>query len=67
MANSMTGYGQAQVNQSGYQITCEVRSVNHRYLDTSIRISRRYSLLEDAIKEEVKNMSAVVGWSSILT
>jgi len=54
VANSMTGYGQAQVNQSGYQITCEVRSVNHRYLDTSIRISRRYSLLEDAIKEEVK-------------
>lgn len=54
MANSMTGYGQAQINQSGYQISCEVRSVNHRYLDTNVRIPRRYALLEDFIKEEVK-------------
>lgn len=54
MARSMTGYGQAQLNQSGYQISCEVRSVNHRYLDVNIRIPRRYSLLEDLIKEESK-------------
>ncbi|HQA06439.1 MAG TPA: YicC family protein [Syntrophomonadaceae bacterium] len=54
MANSMTGYGQAQINRSGYQISCEVRSVNHRYLDTNIRIARRYALLEDNIKDEVK-------------
>ncbi|HAA09203.1 MAG: YicC/YloC family endoribonuclease [Syntrophomonadaceae bacterium] len=54
MANSMTGYGQAQVNRSGYQISCEVRSVNHRYLDTNIRMPRRYALLEDNIKEEIK-------------
>jgi uncharacterized protein (TIGR00255 family) len=50
----MTGYGQAQVNRSGYQISCEVRSVNHRYLDTNIRMPRRYALLEDNIKEEIK-------------
>lgn len=54
MANSMTGYGQAQINQSGYQISCEVRSVNSRYLDTNVRIARRYALLEDSIKDEVK-------------
>jgi len=54
VANSMTGYGQAQINRSGYQISCEVRSVNHRYLDTNIRIARRYALLEDNIKDEVK-------------
>jgi uncharacterized protein (TIGR00255 family) len=54
LANSMTGYGQAQTNGLGYQISCEVRSVNHRYLDTNIRIPRRYALLEDHIKEEVK-------------
>jgi uncharacterized protein (TIGR00255 family) len=54
VANSMTGYGQAQVNRSGYQISCEVRSVNHRYLDTNIRMPRRYALLEDNIKEEIK-------------
>jgi uncharacterized protein (TIGR00255 family) len=50
----MTGYGQAQINKSGYQISCEVRSVNHRYLDTNIRMPRRYALLEDNIKEEIK-------------
>jgi len=50
----MTGYGQAQVNRSGYQISCEVRSVNYRYLDTNIRMPRRYALLEDNIKEEIK-------------
>lgn len=50
----MTGYGQAQVRQSGYQVTFEVRSVNHRYLDTNFRISRRYAALEDMIKEEIK-------------
>jgi uncharacterized protein (TIGR00255 family) len=54
VANSMTGYGQAQINKSGYQISCEVRSVNHRYLDTNIRMPRRYALLEDNIKEEIK-------------
>jgi uncharacterized protein (TIGR00255 family) len=54
VANSMTGYGQAQINRSGYQISCEVRSVNHRYLDTNIRMPRRYALLEDNIKEEIK-------------
>lgn len=54
MAMSMTGYGQAQVNMSGYQVSCEVRSVNHRYLDTNVRIPRRYSALEETIKDEVK-------------
>lgn len=54
MAMSMTGYGQAQVDMSGFQVSCEVRSVNHRYLDTNVRIPRRYSALEEIIKDEVK-------------
>lgn len=50
----MTGYGRSQVSNSGYQVTCEVRGVNHRFLDSNIRISRRYNILEEQIKEELK-------------
>lgn len=54
MIKSMTGFGRSQVIDSGYQITCEVRTVNHRFLDPNIRISRRYNILEERIKEELK-------------
>lgn len=50
----MTGFGRSQVNAQGYEISCELKSVNHRYFDLHTRISRRYSYLEDLIKEELK-------------
>ncbi len=49
----MTGFGKSQVSEQGYQITCEIRGVNHRFLDINIRISRRYIALEEKIKEEL--------------
>lgn len=55
MAKSMTGFGRAQVNRSGYLVNCEIKSVNHRYLDIGLRISRRYNILEDRIKDEIKH------------
>lgn len=54
MVKSMTGFGQSQVNSSGYEVSCELKSVNHRYFDLHARISRRYGYLEDRIKEELK-------------
>lgn len=54
MVKSMTGFGKSQVNDKDYQINCEMRGVNHRYLDINIRISRRYNILEERIKEELK-------------
>ncbi|MGI6412181.1 MAG: YicC/YloC family endoribonuclease [Syntrophomonadaceae bacterium] len=54
MLKSMTGFGQSQVNESGYQVTCEIKSVNHRFLDLHIRIPRRYTMLEEKIKNELK-------------
>lgn len=54
MVRSMTGFGRSQADIPGYQATCEVRGVNHRFLDSHIRISRRYSILEDKIREEIK-------------
>ncbi len=50
----MTGFGRSQVNNLGYQATCEVKSVNHRFFDSYVRIPRRYSLLEDQINKELK-------------
>ena len=51
----MTGFGSNQVmSELGYQVNCEVRGVNHRYFDINIRTSRRYNVLEDRLKEEVK-------------
>jgi len=54
MVKSMTGFGRSQINMQGYQVTCEIKSVNHRFLDPHIRISRRYSALEEKIKDEIK-------------
>lgn len=54
MVKSMTGFGRKQLTDNGYTVSCEIRSVNHRYLDTNIRLSRRYASLEDPIVELVK-------------
>ncbi|NLB87705.1 MAG: YicC family protein [Syntrophomonadaceae bacterium] len=54
MIKSMTGFGRSQITDLGYQVTCEVRTVNHRFLDPNIRISRRYNVLEERVKEELK-------------
>ena len=54
MVKSMTGFGRKQLTDNGYTVSCEIRSVNHRYLDSNIRLSRRYASLEDSIVELIK-------------
>ncbi len=54
MIKSMTGFGRSQLNENGYVVSCEIKGVNHRYLDPHIRMPRRYGLLEDRVKEELK-------------
>ena len=53
MIRSMTGYGSASGESGGLGLTIEVRSVNNRYLDCSIRIPRVYTSMEDALKEVI--------------
>ena len=54
----MTGYGRARQTVNGRDITVEVRSVNNRYLDCSVKMPRAYIFAEDAIKALVqKNAS----------
>ncbi|MGI6550327.1 MAG: YicC/YloC family endoribonuclease [Syntrophomonadales bacterium] len=54
MIRSMTGFGRGEGSSPGYQITCEIKGVNHRYFDFNLRMSRRYNILEDRIREKVK-------------
>lgn len=50
MPKSMTGYGRASKSFESYEITVELRSVNHRFFEFSARIPRQYSFLEDKLK-----------------
>lgn len=54
MIKSMTGYGRAVENVNGREYTVELRSVNNRYLDCSVRLPRMFSFAEDAVKQAVK-------------
>lgn len=50
----MTGYGRAVETLNGREFTVELRSVNNRYLDCSVRLPRILSFAEDAVKQAVK-------------
>ncbi len=50
MVRSMTGFGRAQAAVEGYNITVEIRSVNHRYFEFSLKIPRTYAFLEEKVK-----------------
>ncbi len=54
MIKSMTGYGRARRTLNNRDITVEVRSVNNRYLDTTVKLPRAYIFTEDAIKQRVQ-------------
>ncbi len=54
MIKSMTGYGRAVETVNGREISVELRSVNNRYLDCSVRLPRIMSFAEEAVKQAVK-------------
>ena len=54
MVKSMTGYGRAVETVNGREFTGEVRSVNNRYLDCTVKLPRGLSFGEDAVKQAVK-------------
>ncbi len=53
MIKSMTGYGKGTLtkNQKEYQV--EIKSVNHRYLDISVKMPKVLSYLEETVKKEI--------------
>ena len=54
MVKSMTGYGRARQTLNGRDITVEVRAVNNRYLDCTVKVPRTYIFAEDAVKARVQ-------------
>ena len=54
MIKSMTGFGRAEVITKERKITVELKSVNHRYLDLSIKMPRKLSFLESTVRNLLK-------------
>ena len=55
MIKSMTGYGSSKLSTDGIEISAELKSVNNRYLDVSVRLPRSFIFAEDSIKTLVQN------------
>lgn len=55
MIKSMTGFGRCEIQETERKITVEMKSVNHRYLDVSIKMPKKLNFFEAAIRNELKN------------
>ena len=51
---SMTGYGKGAYEKEGLELTCEIKTVNNRYLDISIKAPRVFSAYEDVVRGMVR-------------
>ena len=55
LVKSMTGYGRSVETVNGREFTVELRSVNNRYLDCTVKLPRSLSFAEETVKQAVKN------------
>ena len=51
---SMTGYGKGTYKNENAEVSCEIRTVNNRYLDLSLKMPRQFFAYEAELKELVK-------------
>ena len=58
MARSMTGFGHAVVSKDGRELSIELKSVNHRFLDLAFRMPRSLAFLEDTARNTLGTMLA---------
>ena len=58
MIHSMTGYGKGEARQDDITVTVEIKTVNHRYADISVKLPRTFLSLENGVRKQV---AAVVG------
>jgi TIGR00255 family protein len=56
MVKSMTGYGRGIYSGEQRSITVEVKAVNHRYCDITVKMPRKYSFAEEKIKAAAKEV-----------
>lgn len=50
---SMTGYGSGKVLKNGWEVTVDLKTVNHRFLDLSLRLPRNLAFLEQTVREQI--------------
>ena len=71
MIRSMTGYGAAEIERDGQRLAAEMRSVNHRFCEVSIRAPKLVSPFEDQIRQLIQDRFArgkinlTVTWSGV--
>jgi uncharacterized protein (TIGR00255 family) len=53
MVRSMTGYGKGFAENSEARVTIEMKSVNHRYLDLSIKLPKKLNFLESSVRNKI--------------
>src|SRR5512147_975229 len=56
MILSMTGYGTGSAQKDDLTVSVEIRTVNHRFLDLHVRLSREYLFLEGEIQQLVRGV-----------
>jgi uncharacterized protein (TIGR00255 family) len=67
----MTGYGSAELERDGQRLTAEIRSVNHRFCEVSIRAPRLISMFEDQIRQLIQEkfsrgkITVGISWSGV--
>lgn len=55
MVRSMTGFGRGEAREGGITVNAEIKSVNHRFLEFSLRCPRSCQFLEDTLKKTVQS------------
>lgn len=58
MIKSMTGFGHGEIETEQYKITVEIKSVNHRYCDLSVRLPKKFNAFESQIRNVMKEYVA---------
>lgn len=56
MIQSMTGFGRGEAANEDYKIIMEIKSVNHRYCDVTVRLPRKLNFYENAIRSQIKKL-----------
>ncbi len=55
MIISMTGFGRGEVVENDVEITCEIRTLNHRFLDISLRLPKILTTFENEIRDLIRS------------
>ena len=69
MIRSMTGYGAAEIEHNGQRLSAEIRSVNHRFCEVSVRAPKAVLLFEDQIRQLIQDrfsrgkFNLTISWS----